>query len=78
MLVLRLKVLLNVLELLLVAHKLILMPGLRKVAIYATIIETIAMLRWWYLHLSAVYLNWPAIYAVLTRIGGDHLLLHGS
>ena len=73
MLLLLLHVLLNVLELLLVASKLMLMTGLRKVA-HGIIEAVVAM---WNLHLSAIYLNWATIDAVLTRVSRDHLLLHG-
>ena len=68
MLLLLLHVLLNVLELLLVASKLMLMTGLRK--------GTDRIVG--HLHLSTIDLNRTTIDTILTRICGNHLMLHWS
>ena len=72
MLVLLLYVLLDVLELLLVARELMLMTGLRKVS--DTTVEAIVVRH---LHLSAIDLHGATIDVVLTGIRRDHLILHG-
>ena len=72
-LVLLLDVLLDVLELLRVVRELMLMTGLRKVA-NATV-EAIVVRH---LHLTTIYLHGAAIDAVLTGVGRNHLILHGS
>ena len=73
MLVLLLHVLLDVLELLLVARELMLMTGLRKVA--GTIVEAIVVVR--HLHLATIDLHRAAIDVVLTGVCRNHLILHG-
>ena len=73
MLLLLLHVLLNVLELLLVASKLMLMTGLRKGT--DRIVEAIIV---GHLHLSTIDLNRTTIDTILTRICGNHLMLHWS
>ena len=72
MLVLLLHVLLDVLELLLVARELMLMTGLRKVA--GTIVEAIVVRH---LHLATIDLHRAAIDVVLTGVCRNHLILHG-
>ena len=73
MLILLLHVLLDVLELLLVARELMNMTGLRKVT--DTIVEAIVVVR--HLHLSTIDLDGAAIDVVLTGVGRNHLILHG-
>lgn len=74
MLILLLHVLLDVLELLLVARELMNMTGLRKVA-YTIVEAVVVVVR--HLHLSTIDLHGAAIDVVLTGVGRNHLILHG-